>query len=78
MCYGIWQLVALVHSNVASQAGYGVATTMLGRLVSGGAPGAREREENVLPSLDMKIVFLLSKFKKKIDKVRKNIASPLA
>ena len=30
-----------------------------------GAPGARERDENIRPSLDVKIVFLLSNFKRK-------------
>jgi hypothetical protein len=51
---------------------------MLGRLVSGGAPGAREREEDVRPSLDTKIVSIFNNFKRKIDKARKNIALPLA
>ena len=77
MCYGVWQLVALAHSNVAGQAGYGVGSTMLGRFVSGGAPGAREREEDVYPSLDIDIVSLLSNFKRKIDNARKNIALSL-
>ena len=43
-----------------------------------GAPGARERDEDVRPSIDIEIVFLLSNFKRKIDKARKNIALPLA
>ena len=61
----------IAYPNVASQAGCGVASTMLGRLVSGGAPGAREREEDVFPSLDMKIVSLLSNVKRKIDNAQK-------
>ena len=51
---------------------------MLGRLVSGGAPGAREREEDVSPSLAMKVVSLLSNFKRKIDKAPKNVVPSLA
>ncbi|MCA7121210.1 MAG: hypothetical protein LGL72_17850, partial [Acidibrevibacterium sp.] len=43
-----------------------------------GAPGAREREEDVSPSLDMKIVSPLKNFKRKIDNARKNIVPSLA
>jgi hypothetical protein len=53
-------------------------TTMLGRFVSGGAPGAREGEGDACPSLDIKIVSQHEKLNIKIDKQQKNISPPCA
>jgi hypothetical protein len=68
----------IANSNVAGQAGCGGSKHHARPLCFRGAPGAREREENICPSLDIEIVSILKKFKRKIDKARKNIALPLA